>query len=79
MTAQTDLSKAAQRHLWFELMQFYINEAWLLDERRFDEWLDLFTEDLFYFLPRRRNVQRKDLALELSQVGDLAIFEDDKT
>jgi len=23
-----------QQALWFELMQFYIREAWLLDERR---------------------------------------------
>lgn len=26
-------------------------EARLLDERRFDEWLDLFTDDATYFLP----------------------------
>jgi len=79
MTAQTTASTVSLRDLWHELMQFYINEAWLLDDRRFNEWLDLFTDDLFYFMPRRLNVQRKDLALELSQVGDLAIFEDDKT
>ncbi len=30
-------------------------------------------------MPRRRNVTRKDLGRELSEVGDLAIFEDDKT
>ena len=80
MTAQSPTSTSSlQRDLWHELMQFYIHEAWLLDERRFKEWLDLFTDDLFYFMPRRMNVQKKDMALELSQVGDLAIFEDDKT
>ncbi|WP_089941050.1 aromatic-ring-hydroxylating dioxygenase subunit beta [Candidatus Entotheonella palauensis] len=67
------------RDLWYDLMQFYIREAWLLDDRKFRDWLDLFTDDAFYFMPRRRNVQRKDLARELSEVGDLAIFEDDKT
>jgi 3-phenylpropionate/cinnamic acid dioxygenase small subunit len=67
------------RDLWFDLMQFYIREAWLLDDRKFRDWLDLFTDDAFYFMPRRRNVQRKDLERELSEVGDLAIFEDDKT
>jgi 3-phenylpropionate/cinnamic acid dioxygenase small subunit len=51
----------------------------LLDDRKFRDWLELFTDDAFYFMPRRRNVQRKDLARELSEVGDLAIFEDDKT
>ncbi len=60
-------------------MQFYIHEAWLLDDRRFREWLDLFTDDVFYFMPRRMNVQRNDSARELSQPGDLAIFDDDKT
>ena len=79
MTAPTTASTATLRDLWHELMQFYINEAWLLDDRRFREWLDLFTDDIFYFMPRRLNVQRKDLELELSQIGDLAIFEDDKT
>ena len=74
--APPDLS---QRDLWFELMQFYIYEAWLLDDRKFRDWLELFTDDVFYFMPRRRNVQRKDLGKELTEVGDLAIFEDDKT
>ena len=55
------------RDLWFDLMQFYIREAWLLDDRKFRDWLDLFTDDAFYFMPRRRNVQRKDLARELSE------------
>ena len=27
-----------QQTLWFDLMQFYIREAWLLDERKFKEW-----------------------------------------
>ena len=72
-------SEGSRRDLWYELMQFYIHEAWLLDDRKFRDWLDLFTDDVFYFMPRRRNVQRKDLDRELSEVGDLAIFEDDKT
>jgi 3-phenylpropionate/cinnamic acid dioxygenase small subunit len=71
--------EVSTRDLWYELMQFYIHEAWLLDDRKFHDWLDLFTDDVFYFMPRRRNVLRKDLDRELSEVGDLAIFEDDKT
>ena len=67
------------RDLWHELMQFYIHEAWLLDERKFRDWLDLFTDDVLYFMPRRRNVRRQDLAQELTEVGDLAILEEDKT
>lgn len=61
---------------WHELNQFYIREAWLLDERRFSEWLELFTDDLFYFMPRRKNVMRRDLHRELTRPGDLAFFEE---
>lgn len=68
----------AQQALWFELMQFYIREAWLLDERRFGEWLDLFTDDLLYFMPRRKNVPRREAHRELTPLGDLAILEEDK-
>ena len=51
----------AQQALWFDLMQFYIREAWLLDERKFKEWLDLFTDDVLYFMPRRKNVLRRGI------------------
>jgi 3-phenylpropionate/cinnamic acid dioxygenase small subunit len=68
----------AQQALWLELMQFYIREAWLLDERKFKEWLDLFTDDVLYFMPRRKNVLRREVHRELTPLGDLAIFEEDK-
>src|SRR2546427_727134 len=45
--------------LWLELMPFYIHEAWLLDERKFKEWLDLFTDDVLYFMPPRKNMLRR--------------------
>jgi 3-phenylpropionate/cinnamic acid dioxygenase small subunit len=64
--------------LWLELMPFYIREAWLLDERRLGEWLDLFTDDVLYFLPRRKNVPRREAHRELTPLGDLAILEEDK-
>jgi 3-phenylpropionate/cinnamic acid dioxygenase small subunit len=67
-----------QHVLWLELMQFYIREAWLLDERKLEEWLDLFTEDVLYFMPRRKNVRRRELHRELTPQGDLAILEEDK-
>ena len=43
-----------QQELWLELMPFYIREAWLLDERKLKEWLDLFTDDVLYFMPAAR-------------------------
>src|SRR5262247_2253169 len=65
--------------LWLELMPFYIREAWLLDERKFTEWLDLFTDDVLYFMPRRKNVRRREADREVTPLGDLALVEDDKT
>jgi len=67
-----------EQALWFELMQFYIREAWLLDERKFREWLDLFTDDVLYFMPRRKNVPRREAHREITPLGDLALLEEDK-
>ena len=72
------MALTAQQALWLELMQFYIREAWLLDERKFKEWLDLFTDDVLYFMPRRKNVPRREAHRELTPLGDLAILEEDK-
>ncbi len=34
-----------------EIEQFLYHEAWLLEQRRFDEWLNLLTEDILYWIP----------------------------
>lgn len=34
-----------------EVIRFIYAEARMLDERRFDEWLDLFTDDAHYWMP----------------------------
>ena len=39
-----------------EVTEFLLYEADLLDEHRYDEWLDLLTEDLSYTMPLRLNV-----------------------
>ena len=62
---------------WLELMQFYIREAWLLDEPKLKEWLNLFTDDVLYFMPRRKNVLHREAHRELTPLGDLAILEED--
>lgn len=74
----TAASIESQQALWNELMHFYVNEAWLLDERRLQEWLNLLTEDVFYFMPRRKNVMRRELERELTKPGDMNFFEDSK-
>ena len=34
-----------------ELVRFIYKEARLIDEKRFDEWYELFTEDAYYWVP----------------------------
>jgi 3-phenylpropionate/cinnamic acid dioxygenase small subunit len=38
-----------------DVEQFLYREARLLDERRFHEWLELFTDDVRYWMPGRSN------------------------
>ena len=40
-----------------EAEQLLFREAWLLDQHRLDEWLDLFTEDATYWVPLERGQQ----------------------
>lgn len=34
-----------------DLIDFVVREARMLDEQRFNDWLDLFTEDGYYWMP----------------------------
>ena len=38
-----------------EIEQFLYREARLLDDRQFHQWLDLFTDDIRYWIPHRSN------------------------
>ncbi len=74
----TDLSLAALK-LDYEIRQFYLAEADLLDERRFTEWLDLLTDDVRYFAPIARNIRRGDEGAEYTREGsDAAWFDESK-
>ena len=65
--------------LYLQFMRYYAREAWLLDERKFHDWLDLFSDDIHYYMPRRKNVRFKELHREFQAEDDLAaIFEEDK-
>ncbi len=73
-----------------EVEQFLYREARLLDARRFDDWLDLLTEDLKYWMPLRSNrypAYSKAISIldgsryeegEISGEDDLAIMDEDK-
>ena len=76
---ETHVTTASRTELRLEVEDFLYHEARLLDERRFHEWLDLFTEDLVYWMPTRSNRLRKDMANEIAQPDHLAYFNDDLT
>lgn len=63
-----------------EVEEFLYDEAELLDQRRFDEWLGLLADDIVYFVPMRRNVAvGTHDERELTREGtDMSWFEDDK-
>ena len=60
---------------------FYYLEAELLDDRKLREWLDLFTDDVRYWMPIRHNPFERpaDPTEELSKPGEGYYFDDDKT
>lgn len=71
-----DLARLLVRH---EIEEFLYREADLLDERRFAEWLDLFTEDARYWMPMRRNVPRDEREREFTREGaDVNWFDEGK-
>jgi 3-phenylpropionate/cinnamic acid dioxygenase small subunit len=57
---------------------FYATECMLLDERRYDEWLDLLTEDIRYIMPLTRNFRRGDAAAEFTSAGSQTCWFDDR-
>jgi 3-phenylpropionate/cinnamic acid dioxygenase small subunit len=62
-----------------EVEQFLYFEARLLDDRRYSEWLSLCADDIFYWMPMRRNRLTRDRDRELTEVGELAHFDENKT
>jgi 3-phenylpropionate/cinnamic acid dioxygenase small subunit len=65
--------------LAYEIEQFLYEEAALLDERRFHEWLDLFTEDTHYWMPIRSTRARGQEDLELTAEDENSYFDEDKS
>lgn len=59
---------------------FLYFEAELLDDRKLREWLDLFAEDVRYWMPIRHNPAERptEIATELAKPGEGFYFDDDK-
>jgi 3-phenylpropionate/cinnamic acid dioxygenase small subunit len=76
----TDTSQRLARVLLKEeIEEFLYQEAELLDERRYEEWLSLLTDDVRYFMPMRRNVKFGELDREFTREGqDISWFDEGK-
>lgn len=59
-TATLGYSPVLSSELQYEIEQFLYLEAALLDERRFEEWLELFHSGAFYTLVMRENQISRD-------------------
>src|SRR3954454_23050982 len=62
-----------------EIAEFLYREADLLDERRYEDWLDLLAEDIRYWMPMRRNVKFGQDEREFTRAGqDINWFDEGK-
>lgn len=62
----------------YRVQQFYFHEAELLDEGRYADWLELFDDDLHYWLPTRSNRTRRQQALSVARPGEAAFYDETK-
>lgn len=62
-----------------DIERFLYREAWLLDERHFHQWLDLFTEDCRYSLWLRETVQSREEGIAPPTEASAPVFDDDKS
>jgi 3-phenylpropionate/cinnamic acid dioxygenase small subunit len=68
----------ADRDIHFEVEQFYFEEAELLDDGRYADWLELLAEDVDYWMPTRTNRLRRQQALSIAARGEAALYDETK-
>jgi 3-phenylpropionate/cinnamic acid dioxygenase small subunit len=61
--------------LQFQITNFLHYEAVLQDSRRFEEWLELLTDDIMYRMPLRATTETREAA---NIVEDMTFFEETK-
>ena len=76
MVSSTVMESIVLKH---EIEELYFREAELLDNRHFEEWLDLFTDDARYWMPLHRNVKAGEWERERTrETVDVSWIDDDK-
>ena len=77
-TIAADPALVAAMVAHYQVERLYYDEAALLDAHRYEDWLDLFTDDATYFMPLRRTRLRRELDQEFTKPGETAWFDDTK-
>jgi len=67
--------KLPSRDVAYEVEQFLFWEARLLDETRYDDWLNLLTKDFRYWVPVRETSDNRDS--DIRGEHEMAFFDDD--
>jgi len=81
MAVDQALGRITLEHLLLvrEIEEFLYHEADLLDDRQFEAWLDLLTDDVRYWMPMRRNVKFDDQESENTrELQDMNWFDEGK-
>jgi len=61
-----------------ELEQRIFREARILDDELYEEWFDMMTEDIHYFMPGIETRYRKDKTDQLNDTSRMAYYNDNK-
>ena len=75
---ETIPGQPADRETHFEVEQLYYEEADLLDEGRYVDWLEMLADDLDYWMPTRTNRLRRQQALSIAARGEAAYYDETK-
>jgi 3-phenylpropionate/cinnamic acid dioxygenase small subunit len=81
MAVDQALGSVTLEHLLLvrQIEEFLYREADLLDDRQFEAWLDLLTDDIRYWMPMRRNVKFDDQESENTrELQDMNWFDEGK-
>ena len=62
--------------LHYQISQFLYHEAYLLDHRKYKDWLDLLSDDITYRMPLRVTTENRDGS---NLVEDMTYFEESKS
>jgi len=78
MAARPGARRPVSADVQQQVERFLYREVLLLDERRYEEWVALFTDDARYWVPVRSDRPRKPGATEFAGERELAFFDETK-